>query len=48
MPTLTAHVTDELIKELDSVSKRFDRSSAWVVKETGVWRIVDCPAKMMT
>jgi predicted transcriptional regulator len=33
MPTLTAHVTDELIKEIDSVSKRLDRSRAWVVKE---------------
>ncbi len=33
MPTLTAHVTDELIKEIDSVSERLDRSRAWVVKE---------------
>ncbi len=33
MPTLTAHVTDELIEEIDSVSKRLDRSRAWVVKE---------------
>jgi len=33
MPTLTAHVTDELIKEIDSVSQRLDRSRAWVVKE---------------
>ena len=33
MPTLTAHVTDELIKEIDSVSRGLDRSRAWVVKE---------------
>ena len=33
MPTLTAHVTDDLLKEIDSVSKRLDRSRAWVVKE---------------
>lgn len=33
MPTLTAHVSDELIKEIDSVSQRLDRSRAWVVKE---------------
>jgi len=33
VPTLTAHVTDELIKEIDSVSQRLDRSRAWVVKE---------------
>ena len=33
MPTLTAHVTHQLIKEIDSVSKRLDRSRAWVVKE---------------
>ena len=33
MPTLTAHVTDQLIKEIDFVSKRLDRSRAWVVKE---------------
>ena len=33
MPTLTAHVTDELIKEIDSASRRLDRSRAWVVKQ---------------
>lgn len=33
MPTLTAHVTGELIQELDTVSQRLDRSRAWVVKE---------------
>jgi len=33
MPTLTAHVTDELIEEIDAVSQRLDRSRAWVVKE---------------
>ena len=33
MPTLTAHVTDEFIKEIDSVSQRLDRSRAWVVKQ---------------
>lgn len=33
MPTLTAHVTDDLIQELDRVSLRLDRSRAWVVKE---------------
>jgi predicted transcriptional regulator len=33
MPTLAAHVTDEFIKEIDSVSQRLDRSRAWVVKE---------------
>lgn len=33
MPTLTALVTDELIKEIDSVSQSLDRSRAWVIKE---------------
>jgi predicted transcriptional regulator len=33
MPTLTAHVTDELIAEIDAVSERLHRSRAWVVKE---------------
>jgi len=33
MPTLTALVTDELIKEIDSVSRSLDRSRAWVIKE---------------
>lgn len=33
MPTLTALVTDELIKEIDSVSRHLDRSRAWIVKE---------------
>ena len=33
MPTLTAHVSDELIADIDAVSKRLDRSRAWVVKE---------------
>ena len=33
VPTLTAHVTDELIKEIDSESRRLDRSRAWVVKQ---------------
>ena len=33
MPTLTAHVSDELIVEIDAVSARLDRSRAWVVKE---------------
>ena len=33
MPTLTAHVTDELIKAIDSVSQRLDRCRAWVVKQ---------------
>ena len=33
MPTLTAHVTNELIKEIDSFSRCLDRSRAWVVKE---------------
>ena len=33
MPTLTAHVTDDLIKEIDAISQRLDRSRAWVIKE---------------
>lgn len=33
MPTLTAHVSDELIADIDAVSERLDRSRAWVVKE---------------
>ena len=33
MPTLTAHVSDELIAEIDAVSGRLDRSRAWIVKE---------------
>ncbi len=33
MPTLTAHVSNELIKEIDLVSQHLDRSRAWVVKE---------------
>ena len=33
MPTLTAHVTDDLIKQLDAVSQSLDRSRAWVIKE---------------
>ena len=33
MPTLTAHVSDELIAEIDAVSERLDRSRAWVIKE---------------
>ena len=33
MPTLTAHVSNELIAEIDAVSERLDRSRAWVVKE---------------
>lgn len=33
MPTLTAHVSDELIVEIDAVSERLERSRALVVKE---------------
>lgn len=33
MPTLTAQVTDEFLKEIDSASRRLDRSRAWVVKQ---------------
>ena len=33
MPTLTAHVSYELIAEIDTVSERLDRSRAWVIKE---------------
>jgi predicted transcriptional regulator len=33
MPTLTAHVSDDLIRKIDSVSQSLDRSRAWVIKE---------------
>ncbi len=33
MPTLTANVTEELIEEIDSVSRGLDRSRAWIIKE---------------
>ena len=33
MPTLTAHISDDLINKLDKVSQSLDRSRAWVIKE---------------
>lgn len=33
MPTLTAHVTDDLVARVDRIAKDLERSRAWVIKD---------------
>ncbi len=33
MPTLTAHVSEDFVRQIDLISRHLDRSRAWVIKE---------------
>lgn len=33
MPTLTAHVTDDFVEEIDSIANDLERPRAWVIKD---------------
>ncbi len=33
MPTLTAHVTDDFVEEIDAVANDLERPRAWVIKD---------------